>query len=93
MRSREHFYDLRALGLVVLAVHRVGSRHHATASVQTSMDARLSDGHRLLFHDLQCNRHSKGGSNLLTAGQLSLSVRFRDKDVITLVLTWARQMA
>lgn len=47
---------LGALGLVVLTVNGVGCRHHTTASVEASMDARLGDGHRLLLHDLQWNQ-------------------------------------
>lgn len=47
---------LGALGLVVLAVHRVGRRDYTAASIEASMDACLGDGHRLLLHDLKHNR-------------------------------------
>ena len=43
---------LWALGLVILTVNGISCRHHATSSVETGMDARLSDGYSLLLHHL-----------------------------------------
>lgn len=44
--------NLGTLGLVVLAVYRVRSRHDTAASIQTGVDAGLGDRYRLLFHHL-----------------------------------------
>lgn len=73
------FY-LGALGLVVLTIHGVGSRHYATSSVETGMNTRLSDGDRLLLHYLrdttQNHKSRTFGQPTLQGGKFSgLSVR------------------